>query len=114
MKASNLYKSRFLNAEDLGNRTVEVEIVEAQEEEIGDKSALVLYFKGKEKQLVLNKTNALALIELLGDDTDNWPGKTIKLKTEGVQFQGKRVRAVRVVMPEGSSSDDSDELEPAF
>lgn len=114
MKASDLYKSRFLNAEDLGNRTIEVTIADVQEEEIGDKSPLVLYFKGKDKQLVLNKTNALAVIELLGDDTDDWTGKTIKLKTEGVQYQGKRVRAVRVVIPEGSTNEDTDELEPAF
>ena len=39
----------------------------------------VLHFKGKWRPLVLNKTNANSLAEILGDDSDDWPGGNVVL-----------------------------------
>jgi hypothetical protein len=60
-----------------------------------------VYFKGKEKGLVLNKTNGNMIAEVAGDDdTDNWGGASIVLYPTRVDMQGKRVDAIRVDKPE--------------
>ena len=56
----------------------------------------VLSFVGKQKMLVVNKTNALAIAAQYGNDTTAWVGRDIILKPVMVSFQGKQVLAVRV------------------
>ena len=41
----------------------------------------VLSFVGKEMEAVVNKTNAFALANDLGDDADSWPGNKVVLST---------------------------------
>lgn len=43
------------------------------------KQKLVLYFQGKEKGMVLNATNQELLIDLFGEETDDWIGQSIRL-----------------------------------
>jgi hypothetical protein len=63
----------------------------------------VIHFVGKEKQLVCNKTNWNAIVEATGeDDSDNWNGLRIQLVVALVDFQGKRVPAIRVQAPQTS------------
>jgi hypothetical protein len=40
---------------------------------------MVVYFQGKQKGLVTNKTNANNIAALYGDDTDDWIGQKIML-----------------------------------
>ncbi len=56
----------------------------------------VLYFDGGQKGLVLNKTNATAIAEDYGDNTEAWPGRDIVLFIQKVTFQGKLMPAIRV------------------
>jgi len=56
----------------------------------------VLYFVGKEKGLVMNKTNANTVSAVYGDETDDWIGKTIKLYVAKVQFKADMVDAIRI------------------
>ncbi len=56
----------------------------------------VLYFDGGRKGLVLNKTNAQAIAEDYGDDTEAWTGREIVLFIQKVTFQGKLTPAIRV------------------
>lgn len=56
----------------------------------------VLYFNGKEKGLVLNKTNAQTIASLHSPETDNWPGRSISIFPTQVDFQGRQVEAIRV------------------
>ena len=57
----------------------------------------VVYFRGKEKGLVLNKTNANKITTLLGsDDTDNWEGRQIRLYATEVRFGGETMEGIRV------------------
>lgn len=56
----------------------------------------VLLFKGVEKGLVLNKTNATRIADQHGDETDLWVGKRITLTTESVTAFGKTQWAIRV------------------
>ncbi len=61
----------------------------------GDKP--VIYFRGKDRALVCNKTNAASIAELLGDDEmDNWGGYRICLVPAKTDFQGKRVDCIRI------------------
>ena len=59
----------------------------------------VLFFQGKERGLVLNKTNANNIVIAYGDEMDDWAGKKLILYEAMVDFQGRSVPAVRVRPP---------------
>ncbi len=103
MRMSEAFASKYLKAADLQGRRVFLQINIVQEENIGrdDKpeNKPVMYFMGKEKGLVLNKTNADQLAAMYGDESDAWQGKTIELYTQKVQYQGQAVDGIRVAPP---------------
>ena len=98
MKISEAFPSSFLKAEDLGGKIVEVKLTAVNYEKVGEDFKLVCDLQGKNKKLVLNKTNALMIASAFGDETDEWVGKIISLHSEKVAFQGKIVDALRVGM----------------
>lgn len=99
------FPSKYLRAADLQGRTPTVTIAEVKMETVGEDNRLVVYFTGKDKGLVLNKTNANAIADILGDeDTDNWTDGQIKLITAKVDFQGKRVPAIRIEEPAATAT----------
>jgi hypothetical protein len=70
-------------------------------EDIGGETKPVLHFRGKSRGVVLNKTNANAIWGINGsDDTDDWAGTAITLFPTKVEFQGKRVDAIRIDPPD--------------
>jgi hypothetical protein len=98
------YKSAFgsyIKAEDLQGKAIRASIERVEIEEIkgqdGSKERkLVAHFVGKDKGLVLNRTNADALNDIFGtDDYDHWTG-TVILYPDTTTFGGKRVACVRV------------------
>lgn len=96
MKIGKLYKSAYLKAADLDDDTT-VTIEEIRIEEINGDTKPVVYFEGFEQGLVLNKTNANTIAQVLGDDdTDNWVGGRVTLFVTQVDFQGKSTEAIRV------------------
>jgi hypothetical protein len=99
MKISEKFASNLLKAEDLQGRKVHVVIASVGEEDIGEDHKPVAYFRGKQKGLVLNKTNAAYLANAISDETDEWAGHEIVLYPAKVNFQGKMVDAIRVEMP---------------
>lgn len=100
MKRSDLFPSKYLSAADLDGREPVVTIEKVVMETLGDERKPVAYFKGKEKGLVLNKTNFSTIEDISGEeDTDNWAGTSVKLITVKVEFQGKRVPAIRIEEP---------------
>ena len=70
-----------------------------EREKIGEDTKPVLYFKGKEKGVVLNKTNANVLSDFYGDDTDDWFDQPIILFSVMTEFQGKSTPGLRVRIP---------------
>ena len=72
----------------------------------------ILYFKGMEKGIVLNKTNAAAISNLYGDDTDDWQGEDITLFPAMVSFQNQTVPAIRVKAPRKSASKKAQQAPP--
>lgn len=100
MRISTAFPSDYLKAGDLGGRTVRVVMSHVEMKDIGGDHKPVLYFQGKDKGMVLNKTNANNITALYGDDTDHWAGREIMLFPAMVDFQGKTVEAIRVRGPQ--------------
>lgn len=97
MRMSEAFPSNYLKADDLKGRSVKVTIESVTMEKIGDDQKPVLHFVGKDKGLVLNKTNGNRIAEAVGsDETDDWENWTITLYACKVDYQGKRVDAIRV------------------
>lgn len=99
MKTGDVFggSNAYLKAEDLKGKAVRVTIESVDVKQFDDGKKLVLHFVGKDKQLVCNRTNANRIEEATGtDETDNWEGWTIALYVCMVDFQGKRVPAIRV------------------
>ena len=103
MKIMGAFPSDYLKAADIPNgRRVTVTIESVSIEKIGNSEDQrpVVYFQGKQKGLCLNKTNANQIIEIAkSDETDDWTGVQIALYSTKVDFQGRRVDALRVDYP---------------
>lgn len=113
INVDNYYKteSDWLSAAELpAGREVRVSISEIVEVAFkqGEAPKLGVKFKGKEKGIVLNKTNAKRIAHVHGPDTGAWVGKEVFLYSELVEYQGKEVLGirVRVLMPEAGLNDD--------
>lgn len=92
------FPSKYLKASDLQGTTPTVVISHVAMEEVGrDKETRpVLYFNGKQKGVVLNKTNATNISVGYGRNTDAWVGKAVTLFTAMVDFQGQTGPAIRI------------------
>jgi hypothetical protein len=66
----------------------------------------VLKFQGKEKGLVLNKTNAMTIAHVYGPNIDQWVGQPILMFTTQVDYAGQMVPAIRVRVPIQAAQDD--------
>lgn len=99
MKVSEAFPSQYLKAADLNGRNVSLTIKNVDIETIGDDRKPVVYFEGKEKGLVLNKTNANTIAFTYGDDMDEWRGGEIIIFPTTTDFQGRTVDAIRVKIP---------------
>jgi len=105
---NNVYPSKYLKASDLQGRTVKVEIANAAMEKMGNDTKLVIYFRGKDKGMVLNKSNAQQIAAVYSPNTDGWIGKEIKLYPGKTQFNGQMVDSLKVeVVPPTAEIDDA-------
>lgn len=104
MNVNDAFPSKTLKASDLGNNLVTVRISHVEVEAMGRgkdaETKPVVYFEGKSKGLVLNKTNAKRIVEITGSpDTDHWKGHAITLYATETEFQGETVDCIRVKAP---------------
>jgi hypothetical protein len=100
MKISAAFPSKYLKASDLQDRNVSVIMSHVELEDVGDvERKPVLHFEGKNKGLVLNKTNSRVIAGAYSDDTDAWAGKPLVLFPAMVDFRGDSVEAIRVKVP---------------
>ena len=99
MDINSAFATKYLKASDLQGRDVTVKIGRVEQDKVGDDMKLIMYFQGKEKGMVLNRTNANAIADAYGGETEDWWGKTITLFEQMVDFQGKRVPGLRVRAP---------------
>lgn len=99
MRISEAYPTKYISAPDLQGQTVRVVIDRVEMDKVGEDTKPVVYFQGKEKGLVLNKTNANAIAGGYGDETNDWSGGELELFPIMTDFQGKPVEAVRCRLP---------------
>jgi hypothetical protein len=114
---SDIYPSRFLKSADLKGRSARVTIATAQVEELNNKSKVVLTFVGRDKSLVLNKSNAIILADAWGGRTEGWVGKELEISPTRTLFQGTMVDTIRVAavapaLPIGGGTNDMDDTIP--
>jgi arabinogalactan endo-1,4-beta-galactosidase len=102
MNINDQFPSKFLKAADLNGGEVMVTIKDCIVETIGEDKRPVLYFAGKDKGVVLNKTNATNISEAYTPDTDEWIGKKVILYCAFVDFQGRSVESIRIRKPRES------------
>lgn len=102
MNINDAFPSTYLKAEDLRGQRVAVQIGSVKMEEVGQghdqEEKPVVYFNGKDRGLVLNKTNATTIASLYGSDTEQWRNNWITLFPTQTDFQGKQVACLRVEM----------------
>jgi len=115
MDMNNVYQSKFLKASDLQGREVNAVIDSVTMEEVGQDAETkpCLFFKGKAKGMVMNKTNSNNLVSAFGSETDEWEGKSVTLYTTFVDFQGKSVEAIRVRAARGAAPAKGNKGKPA-
>ena len=101
MNAAEFFPSKFLKAADLPATPLIVTIAGVGSEAFGEgrdiQRKLVLTFKDQPLGMVVNKTNFTMLREITGSaNTDAWIGQRVQLVAARVDFQGKRVLAIRI------------------
>jgi hypothetical protein len=98
--------SRYLRAADVPDGyeqqltidRVETETLQNADSDNEEEKA-VLYFHGKDKGLVLNKSNGEILIAAYGDDPDVMRGKPVVLFRTVASLRGSTVPALRLRVP---------------
>ena len=99
MAIMSKFKNRFLKAENIeAGETVTVKDV--RDELVGNpqEAKPVVYLHEYDKGIILNKTNAKALVKVFGDDETTWPGKKIVLTTVPTRnpSTGEEIDAIRM------------------
>ena len=100
MKISQLFPSKYVKAADLEGRNVTLTITKLVVEEMGHgtekEQKPVVYFQKATKGLVLNRTNAMIIASLYGDESNEWAGKRITIYPTKVRAFGSMQDCVRV------------------
>lgn len=95
-----LYPGRFLKSGELLGKKVTVEIadvtIDELENEKGKKIQGIIYLKGTDKQIVLNKTNGLCLRAMFGRKLPEWVGKRIVIFQDQTRFGSDTVDCIRI------------------
>ena len=96
----DVFPSKYLKAGDLDGKTVPVTISHIEMQEVGQGDVKpVMFFAGKEKGLVLNKTNGGVIAHRLGPEMDNWKDSVVEIYPDTTMFSGKVVDCIRLRFP---------------
>lgn len=103
VNVNSIFPSNYLKAADLNGKQIRVTIERIEMETLGQgndaKDCPVIYFEGKDKGLVANKTNMTAIAAVYGDETDDWIGAEVVLFEAMATYNGKTGPALRVKIP---------------
>jgi len=96
---NDAFPSNYLKASDLQGKEVVVTVDRVEFEAVGREREMkaVIYFVGKQKGIVLNKTNAKKIIEISGSAiTEEWAGTQLKIYPTETEFGGETVDCIRI------------------
>ena len=100
MNLNEMFPSNYLTKEDLPSPRVLVMSNVTRKEvwrKNGKQMAVVLHFNGNVKPMVLNKTNALVIARIYGNDTALWINKPINVYHDpNVMLGREKVGGLRV------------------
>lgn len=112
MDISQAFPSNYIKASDLAGQSVSVVLLNCQMESFDDGDRPVLFFQGRQKGLVLNKTNATVLADAFGSETDQWAGHPIELYSAQTSYMGKPCEGVRVRVPNAATTFNAVQPQP--
>jgi len=104
--------SKGLKAADLRGRAHLLKVSDSRLVKFNDGSKIVLSFDGKEKELVVNKTNAQMIASKFGEDYERWLGAEIEVYPDKTQFNGELVDCIRVRIPVPAATEGGDDEIP--
>jgi arabinogalactan endo-1,4-beta-galactosidase len=90
------FPEKYLKCESLQGKKLKLLISHVSIETMGADTKPVLYFEGKDKGLVLNKTKSSALASAYGRETDNWRGKEVVISPSTAMMEGKSVPSINL------------------
>ena len=96
---NDAFPSNYLKASDIQGATPIVTIDHVAFEAVGRERLMkaVVYFKGKDKGVILNKTNATKIAQIAGSQqTEDWTGTRIMLYATETEFGGETVECIRI------------------
>ena len=102
-------ESKYLKADDTKEGfTAKVTIDRVDVDVFGEAETekLVLFLKGKDKGIVLNKTNAVSCKNAWGVETDDWGAKELMLTTQFYPKFGNRGFIVTPIADAGAEFND--------
>lgn len=101
MLVSDIFDSKYIKSADLNGRQVKVKIAATEVIQLGDppQTKINIYFEGKQKSLVCNRTNAMILADTLGPDTNNWIGAEIVISARRTMYKGQPTMGLHVDVP---------------
>lgn len=118
---NSLFPSKYLRNADLpesGHKVVTIRTIRVEDVGQGDEkeSKPVLHFFNDVAPMVLNKTNAAILSDLLGSDYEKWADRRVALHRDRVAFQGKMVDCIRVAtrLPQTEQRSEAQQEQPPF
>jgi hypothetical protein len=100
MNVSDAFPSKYLKKEDFpAPRQVIIDTVTMDNVAPADKPPemkLVMYFTGAPKPMIVNKTVAMVLGAMLGNETNNWSGKTVEVFNDVTVVFNGAVGGIRI------------------
>lgn len=97
MNVNNVFPSKYIKAADLQGRKLKLTIKMVVMEEVGQGDHKpIIYFEGKDKGLVMNKTKAGILSAAYSPETDGWAGKEVAIFPTRVMFGDQMVDSVGI------------------
>lgn len=112
MDMRSVYPSKWLKPDDLDPQGNVYVIGQVIMEAIMGEGKPVIYFRGKEKGLVLNRTNNSTLVGLFGAESNRWIDKEIILYPSTVIMNGAPQPCIRVRLNGQSRPLDPDDTVP--
>lgn len=104
MNIGAAFPGKYLKSSDIPEgHTVTVRIDRVVMENVGQQGKQemkpVVYFIGKERGMVMNKTNSNTISAAYGNETDDWHGKPVQIVSTETEFGGEMVSCLRVRIP---------------